>query len=193
MEALIQGALIAEERSRKRGAIVEEGPARKIQKLENNSNTKSASATGNGIDAAKRGGKKKQKEEHKFPVQPRTIVVIKKPRTVMNHSYRDFSQVPAELNYDFPSKIEDMSFSQKVHHILSQKEYASFICWCAHGRSFKIHVPKIFEQQICSKYFGHSRYSSFLRLLNNYGFKHITQGPDRNCYYHGTLQLSLYF
>ena len=117
-----------------------------------------------------------------FPVEPRTIVSIKKPRTQMNHSYRDFSSVPPELDYQPP--MDDLTFSQKVHEILSTKEYEPFVGWMSHGRAFRVHIPKIFEEQICSKYFGHSRYSSFLRLLNNYGFKHITQGPDRNCHYH---------
>eukprot|EP00542_Grammatophora_oceanica_P016705 CAMPEP_0194033434 /NCGR_PEP_ID=MMETSP0009_2-20130614/6133_1 /TAXON_ID=210454 /ORGANISM="Grammatophora oceanica, Strain CCMP 410" /LENGTH=414 /DNA_ID=CAMNT_0038674129 /DNA_START=103 /DNA_END=1348 /DNA_ORIENTATION=+ len=124
------------------------------------------------------------KEDHKYPVEPRTIVVIKKPRTIMNHSYRDFSIVPAELDWEPPTSLEEMTFSQKVHDILSKEEYAPYVGWMPHGRSFKIFIPKIFEEQICGVYFGHSRYSSFLRLLNNYGFKHITQGSDRNCYYH---------
>lgn len=102
----------------------------------------------------------------------------------MNHSYRDFSSVPAELNHEEPNEITSMSFSQKVHHILSQEEFSKWISWMTHGRAFRIHIPKLFEQKVSPKYFGHSRYSSFLRQLNNYGFKHITQGKDRNCYYH---------
>ena len=50
-----------------------------------------------------------------------------------------------------------------------------------HGRSFKVHVPKTFEATICRFYFGHQRYSSFLRDLSKHGFKHISKGPDRNC------------
>jgi hypothetical protein len=45
-------------------------------------------------------------------------------------------------------------------------------------------VPAAFEKEICETYFGHKRYSSFLRELSNHGFKHISQGSDRNCYYH---------
>jgi len=42
----------------------------------------------------------------------------------------------------------------------------------------------MFETRVCQKYFGHSRYSSFLRQLSNHSVKHITQGNDRNAYYH---------
>ena len=76
-----------------------------------------------------------------------------------------------------------MSFSQKVHHILSNPEYEQWISWMPHGRAFKVHVPVVFESKILPQYFGHKRHSSFLRELDNYGFKHITRGPDRNCKY----------
>jgi hypothetical protein len=132
---------------------------------------------------SKRG--RKRKENHTFPVEPRVIQVVKKPRTYINHSYRDFSSVPAEMNYKAPENISEMTFAQKVHHILSQEEYKKWIGWLPHGRAFQILVPKLLEQgQILQKYFGHGRYSSFLRQLSNHGFKHISNGPDRNSYYH---------
>jgi hypothetical protein len=132
---------------------------------------------------SKRG--RKRKENHTFPVEPRIIQVVKKPRTYINHSYRDFSSVPAEMNYETPENISNMTFAQKVHHILSQEEYKKWIGWLPHGRAFQILSPKGLEQaQILEKYVGHGRYSSFLRQLSNHGFKHISRGPDRNSYYH---------
>jgi len=138
-----------------------------------------ASATGRN-----RKPKRGKKEEPKFLVEPRVIQVVKKPRSFMNHSYRDFSSVPKELDYEVATKIEDMTFPQKVHHILSQDEYKKWIGWMPHGRAFRVHLPAWFEQKISEKYFGHKRYSSFLRQLSNHGFKHISKGTDRNCYYH---------
>lgn len=143
-------------------------------------------------------------------VQPLAIQLIKAPRGTMNHTYSDFSKCPAVEGYENTNKIEDMTFSQKVHHILSSPEqYDKWISWMPHGRAFKIHVspqipdfkyriqwylltiassskhlsqvPTMFETHICPKYFGHKRYSSFLRALNNYGYKHISRGTDRNC------------
>ena len=140
-------------------------------------NTKPSSAT-----PAKK--PRRTKKVHSYPVEPVVISSIPKQKGVMNHSYRDFSNVPPELNYEAPASIEDMTFSQKVHHILSQEEYAKMIRWNDHGRSFKVFVPVMFERTICAKYFGHKRYSSFLRQLNNNGFKHTTKGDDRNSYYH---------
>jgi hypothetical protein len=130
----------------------------------------------------KRGRKKK--EDHKFPVEPRVIQIIKKPRTYVNHSYRDFSSVPAEMDYEAPTEISKMTFPEKVHHMLNEDKFAKCITWLPHGRAFIVRVPVGFENEISTLYFGHKRYSSFLRQLNNYSFRHISKGPDRNAYYH---------
>lgn len=132
-------------------------------------------------DAALESKRKGKREEHDFPVKPVTIQVVQAPRGTINHSYRDFSKVPAKDDYKCPTDINEMTFSQKLHHILSQEDYEKWISWMPHGRAFKVHVPVLFESQVCPKYFGHKRYSSFLRELNNYGFKHISKGADRNC------------
>lgn len=123
------------------------------------------------------------------PYERATIIQeIASVKGTMNHSYRDYSKVaPSSLmEYPLPTDIDSMSFAQKVHHMLSgqNKEYEQWISWMPHGRAFKVHRPAEFEREICPVYFGHQRYSSFLRSLNNYGFKHISKGPDRNCKYH---------
>ena len=135
-------------------------------------------------DSPKKKKARRAKKVHKYPVEPRVIQKVSKGRGYMDHSYRDFSQVPAEMGFEFPAKIEDMTFSQKVYHMLSQEDYQKYISWMPHGRAFKVTVPTVFERVVCQKYFGHKRYSSFLRQLNNHGFKHISKGDDRNCYYH---------
>lgn len=183
METLVRNAVLAEQLKKRPQSDLDDKP-RKMQKRACGETPMDCEMSSGQDISSKRGGKSRLKEEFSYPVEPRLISVIKKPRTIMNHSYRDFSQVPKELKHEEPTKIEDMSFSQKVHDILSKKDYEAVISWMAHGRSFRVHIPKVFEEQVCSKYFGHSRYSSFLRQLNNYGFKHITKGPDRNCYYH---------
>jgi hypothetical protein len=128
---------------------------------------------------------KRAKETHIFPVEPRIIQVIKKPRTYVNHTYRDFSITPAEDGYEFPEHVWEMSFPEKVHHMLMKEEFKEFISWNPHGRSFSVHVPKKFEESVLPKYLGHTRYSSFLRQLANYGFRTLTKkGPEMNAHYH---------
>ena len=125
-----------------------------------------------------------------LPAQGGLVVVIQTvPRVkgVMNHSYRDFSRVPPpppgnnNNNSTLPTRIDEMTFAQKVHHMMSHAEYCEYIAWMPHGRAFKVVKPQLFEKFACPVYFGHSRYSSFLRSLNNYGFKHLSKGVDRNC------------
>jgi hypothetical protein len=90
-------------------------------------------------DSLRDAKRKRCADEHVFTVQPHVIQVIKKPRTFMNHSYRDFSCVPADAKEaDLPTAIEDMSFTQKVHHILAQDEYTKWISWMPHGRAFRV-------------------------------------------------------
>ena len=120
--------------------------------------------------------------------EPIVIQLIRRPKAYINHTYRDFSTVPPTSGtsnqwYIFKS-IEEMTLVEKIHHILSQNIYYQIIHWLPHGRAFLVEVPKRLEQEILPVYFGHRRYSSFLRQLSNHGFKCLTKGPDRNCQYH---------
>lgn len=131
-------------------------------------------------------GGKRWRDNALYGFKSPVIAVVNKPRTYVNHSYRDFSQLLDErLHYCKKTKLEDMTFAERIHHVLSKRELQSCIGWKPHGRAFRILIPKDFEKHICMEYFDiPPRYSSFLRQLNNHGFKQITQGPDRNCYYH---------
>lgn len=112
------------------------------------------------------------------------IQLIKRPKVYMNHTYRDYSRIPLSPDYISCYDINQMSFVQKLHHILSQGTYHSMIHWMSHGRAFIVVVPKGLESDVLPEYFGHGRYSSFLRQLSNHGFKYFSTGPDRNCHYH---------
>eukprot|EP00977_Amphora_coffeiformis_P008341 scaffold1889_cov198-Amphora_coffeaeformis.AAC.3 len=116
-----------------------------------------------------------------FTLRPIIVQTVKPKAATTNHSYRDFSKVPPPPGYNPPKSIQEMTFSQRVHDMLSQPRYESTITWMPHGRAFRVVVPKSFESELCPRYFQHNRYSSFLRDLNKHGFKHLTKGDDRNC------------
>ena len=86
-----------------------------------------------------------------------------------------------------PSEEPRMSFAEKVHALLThadkQEADAVIVSWMPHGRAFKVHKPALFDTDLCQRFFGHGRYSSFVRSLNSYGFKHISTRDDRNCKY----------
>lgn len=79
-------------------------------------------------------------------------------------------------------------FPWKLHEMLddSSKEHnEEIVGWCPHGRSFIVHKPKIFVEKIMPTYFNQSKFASFQRQLNLYGFHRITAGKDKGAYYHG--------
>merc|ERR1711935_215752 len=53
-----------------------------------------------------------------------------------------------------------------------------------HGRAFMVHKPKDFVQEVMSHFFNQTKYASFQRQLNLYGFSRLTHGPDKGAYYH---------
>jgi HSF-type DNA-binding len=106
-------------------------------------------------------------------------------------SYRDFSSVPPEPGYSTPN-IENMTFAEKLHHMLSEKKFESLIGWMPHGRAFKVLRPGGFERRVMPMYFGHSRYSGFLSMLRQYGLKNLIKaGPDQGCLYHEVTKQTL--
>jgi len=118
-------------------------------------------------------------------------VVPRRSAAFVDHNYHDYStcSLPEDLDnvLDYSSdssEAVEKNFSLKLHGILEKEEYKNYVTWMAHGRGFRILVPRIFEEVICPIYFNHSRYSTFMRQLNNYGFKLLTKGRDRNVHYH---------
>ena len=65
--------------------------------------------------------------------------------------YKDFSNILPPLGYVAPTRIVDMNFAEKVHHMLSDPECAHFIAWMPHGRAFKVYVSEKenYQKEIC--------------------------------------------
>ena len=61
----------------------------------------------------------------------------------------------------------------------------NFITPQPHGRAWKIHNKDLLVTEVIPKYFVLSKYESFTRQLNGWGFKRLIQaGNDFNAYYH---------
>jgi len=99
--------------------------------------------------------------------------------------YRDHSQ---EKDSDslapltLPGRIPN--FPAKMHTILSRDDFKDVVAWQSHGRSWRLLDTKAFEVRVLPQFFQHRKLSSFIRQANGWGFRRITQGPDRNTYYH---------
>jgi hypothetical protein len=77
------------------------------------------------------------------------------------------------------------SFPVVLFHVLSDTAYSDIISWLPHGRSWRVLNPTQFSENVAPKYFkNQTKFASFMRQVNGWGFKRITKGPDRNAYYH---------
>jgi hypothetical protein len=81
----------------------------------------------------------------------------------------------------------DQSFPVRLHYMLNETEkdgLSHVVSWQPHGRCFVVHDQKLFTELILGNYFRQSKYASFQRQLNIYGFQRLTAGPDKGGYYH---------
>ena len=74
------------------------------------------------------------------------------------------------------------TFPVKLHLLLteaeepSNKHLAILVSWNDDGTSFKVHEPEKFVKDIAVQRFKQTRYKSFQRQLNLYGFNRIIRG-----------------
>ncbi len=72
--------------------------------------------------------------------------------------------------------------------ILSNQDIGDVISWLPHGRGFLIYKKKKFAVEVLPKYFKQSKFTSFTRKLNRWGFTRVTRGPETGAYYHKLFQ-----
>jgi HSF-type DNA-binding len=73
---------------------------------------------------------------------------------------------------------------QQLFDILSNEENAATISWLPHGNGFVIHKKKAFANEILPKHFKASKFTSFTRKLNRWGFSRAPRGPETGAYFH---------
>jgi hypothetical protein len=87
-------------------------------------------------------------------------------------------------------KTEFRPFPRKLHALLEEAEEKGFqnlICWQSGGKSFKVLESGRFTKTIMPKYFKQTKFISFQRQLNIYGFQKIHHGPNKGGYLHACL------
>jgi hypothetical protein len=75
------------------------------------------------------------------------------------------------------------SFPLKLYDVISIAD-PLVIRWINNGTAFKVFDIKTFEETLLPKYYRHSKFSSFQRQLNLYGFKRLTRGENAGAYTH---------
>lgn len=74
------------------------------------------------------------------------------------------------------SKGRRLTFPEKLMELLNSEEYQESMCWLPNGNAFALHPPK-FLKEILPKHFEGTKFESFTRKLNRWGFKRIA-GED---------------
>jgi len=109
----------------------------------------------------------------------------KEKKLFVNHTYQDYSSLRFRKKYQGGNY--GTQFPEKLHAMLDDTSCAGFthiISWMSHGRAFCVHDTDKFVALVLPKYFKQSKWPSFQRQLNIYGFKRITKGTDAGSYYH---------
>lgn len=117
------------------------------------------------------------------------------------HTYRDYSQ-EVETKFEASRHMSDTitadtaskggcraeeNFPIKLHYMLLELQRDGLdhiVSWQPHGRCFVVHKQKEFVEHILPFWFRQSKFPSFQRQLNLYGFKRLTAGRDKGGYYH---------
>ncbi len=92
------------------------------------------------------------------------------PRYV-DHSYHDYSSYIEDGGTVERHKKSDRNFPALLHSILSDEQYSHMIAWMPHGRAWKVQDKELLMREAVPSFFGQSKYASFLRQLNMWGFK----------------------
>jgi hypothetical protein len=58
------------------------------------------------------------------------------------------------------------------------------VSWQPHGKAFRVHLPEVFARTVMPRYFKQTKYKSFMRQIQIYGFRRIRDGEDKGAYFH---------
>eukprot|EP00557_Chaetoceros_sp_GSL56_P007679 CAMPEP_0176503676 /NCGR_PEP_ID=MMETSP0200_2-20121128/15500_1 /TAXON_ID=947934 /ORGANISM="Chaetoceros sp., Strain GSL56" /LENGTH=580 /DNA_ID=CAMNT_0017903003 /DNA_START=68 /DNA_END=1810 /DNA_ORIENTATION=- len=75
-------------------------------------------------------------------------------------------------------------FPEKLIEVLDRTDMESIITWMPHGRAFVVLQPQQLRDIVLPRFFKQTKFMSFTRQLNLWGFKRITKGVDSGAYYH---------
>jgi len=104
---------------------------------------------------------------------------LSKMTTVVHPSSKETSAAAATKNTSIATKRRDIlsKFLSKTFHILSQCP-SDIAEWSHDGLSFTIKNADAFAVDVLPLYFNHSKFQSFTRQLNFYGFVKKRSDPD---------------
>lgn len=91
---------------------------------------------------------------------------------------------PLLMDDDITMQDIALNFPHKLHLLLDERRYPHLLTWKEHGCCFHIIDKNLFSSEVLPQAFKQSKWGSFQRQLNCYGFKKISKGNDKGCYFH---------
>jgi len=120
------------------------------------------------------------------------VRITSEGRIFVDHNYHDFSDYLGEQGNILKRKKACTTFPEKLHKMLSNPQFSHIIAWMPHGRAFKILNKKLLMEEAAPTYFYQSKFQSFTRQLNGWGFKRLYKsGANFGCYYHECFLFNL--
>ena len=104
-----------------------------------------------------------------------------------NNSYHSQSKTSKRSQSSQQQPTAAIPFPWKLHRILDDADVKGFndiISWVPSENGFKVHKTKQFDEDIMPKYFDKTKYKSFQRQLNMWGFDRVGTGPYKGAYLH---------
>ncbi|VEU45168.1 unnamed protein product [Pseudo-nitzschia multistriata] len=98
----------------------------------------------------------------------------------MNNSANSIpnNRAATEKTNHFPWKLYDML------HTAEKRNEEHIISWIRDGKAFKVHKRDQFIEEYMKKIFNQTKFKSFQRQLNLWGFQRVQIGPDKGSYFH---------
>eukprot|EP00934_Nitzschia_sp_Nitz4_P004524 Nitzschia sp. Nitz4//scaffold117_size69655//13594//14419//NITZ4_006016-RA/size69655-processed-gene-0.100-mRNA-1//-1//CDS//3329533627//4514//frame0 len=92
------------------------------------------------------------------------------------------------IDYSKTSQQGNILFPYRLHEMLDDCERdgkSHIVSWLPNGKAFKVHIVAEFVESILPDYFKQSKYKSYQRQLNLWGFERVTaNGPEKGAYFH---------
>ena len=109
------------------------------------------------------------------------------PTSVVNDINRKISRkTKTRGGLLFPLKLQSMlnvNSSTKAEERGSTRR-ESIVSWFPHGKAFKVYNVPAFVSDVLPLFFKQTKFKSFQRQLNLWGFLRIQDGPEKGAYYH---------
>lgn len=115
-----------------------------------------------------------------------TTMTRSHPTTTQSLSHYEFPRTGKRgVPQQFPRRLYEMLDGETRRNKISSSDNEDvIISWSTSGKAFRIYDVKGFASTILPKYFRTTKFSSFQRNLNLYGFTKARRGADSDMYAH---------